>query len=72
MVSQAAGQSKPLTGLRCLVCGMDDSRPIEQLVKTLGGKLFVVSTQNQTTPDAVVSDRATAQRLQVRSAEHAT
>jgi hypothetical protein len=61
--------SGPLNGLRCLVCGMDDGKPTEQLVRSLGGKIYVVDPLLQTLPDVVVSDRAAAHRLQVRRIE---
>jgi hypothetical protein len=44
---------------------MDEGKPTEQLVRNLGGKIYVVDPSVQTLPDVVVSDRAAAHRLQV-------
>lgn len=57
---------KPLEGLRCMICGVPDSRPIEELVLALGGKPVSMDKASHPAPDVVVSDRAWAKRLQVR------
>lgn len=56
---------KPLEGLRCMICGVPESRPIEEQVLALGGKLITMDRGAHAAPDVVVSDRASAKRLQV-------
>jgi hypothetical protein len=64
--SRSAASAKPLKGLRCLVCGMPDSKPVEEMLSSLGGKAVTLHKNSQTAPDVVVSDRGGAKRLQVR------
>lgn len=56
---------KPLQGLRCMICGVPDSRLIEELVCAMGGKPISMDKASHPAPDVVVSDRAWAKRLQV-------
>ena len=58
---------KPLDALRCLVCGMPDSKPVEDTLVALGAKVVSQHHRSQIPPDIVVSDRAGARRLQVRT-----
>jgi hypothetical protein len=65
--ASGSGQAddRPLAGLRCLVCGMNNGKPTEDLVQALGGKVHIMTRASHTLPDVVVSDHAAAKRLQV-------
>ena len=59
-------QCGPLQDVRCLVCGMHNSKPTEDMIQAMGGKIHVIQRTSQRMPDVIVCDSASARRLQVR------
>ena len=64
-MSTIEAQALPLAGLRCLVCGVDNCKPIEESIQKLGGKAHNMTRTSQALPDVVVADNAQSKRLQV-------
>lgn len=66
-MSKTEGSALPLAGLRCLVCGVDNCKPVELAIQQLGGHTHNMTRTSQALPDVVVADNAKSKRLQVRT-----